>query len=240
MTFGPSHLQEKPAWTIENSPLTNEGSITYLGATLKDDMGSAHVEQRTAAAQRAFYSLQGAGLHFKGLDPLTASKLFSVGVRTVLTYGIESIFIGKTNMKKLESAQGKFVKAILGLRKFSRNTPLLDAMQIPSVAQSMGTAQLKLLRSAILYGSKASKFYSFLMCDDVLSANQRECNTLVNRCKSFLGDVNLVRVVTNDDYFKSFKMHFNEPDGIVDSIRLLFNDYTENARNVVQLLVNAF
>ncbi|ELU15991.1 hypothetical protein CAPTEDRAFT_213156, partial [Capitella teleta] len=57
-----------PEWTIEHQAL-------YLRATLK-----------IQEAQKSFFGFQGARLCFNGVAPEVGSHLFSVGVRTVLTY----------------------------------------------------------------------------------------------------------------------------------------------------------
>lgn len=238
------HLGE--SWLIEPTPLTIEGEeirwttdgIKYLGAQLTKGNGSRHADQRIQAAQKAFYSLQGAGLCYGGVDPSVAAHLFSVGVRTVLTYGCEALHLSPITTKKLESAQGKLVKAFLGLRKWSRTSPLLHALSIPSIAQTIGHRSLCLLRSSLLYSSRATNFYCHLLC-----ANSA-ANTLVSRANSVLRrhDIDFIDFVFNREYFKAVKskLFLREPNGIVDSIRVLLNDYTENARNIVQMIVNPF
>ena len=149
----------QPLWTIEGQPIpsTNDGML-YLGAMLSNDGGASHIHRRTTAAQKAHYSLQGAGLHFGGVSPSVSTKIFDVGVRTVLTYGCHSLHISRRSLKQLETAQGKLVKAFLGLHKFSRTSPLLRALKIPTAAESIALSSLKLLRSCILHTSNATAF----------------------------------------------------------------------------------
>ena len=92
MTLGRDFSAALPTWSIDGVPLAQESSMTYLGAVLCDDGGSKHTANRVNAAQRAFYGLQGAGLYYGGVHPHVATKLYSVGVRTILTYGCEALY----------------------------------------------------------------------------------------------------------------------------------------------------
>jgi hypothetical protein len=66
---------------------------------LKTDDRKAHVQHRIGAAQRAFHGLQGAGLNFDGLELEDSARLFSVGIRTVLLYGCETLHMRKSTLK---------------------------------------------------------------------------------------------------------------------------------------------
>jgi hypothetical protein len=112
MTYGRCSLRCKPSWSIGQSTLTHEETITYLGAVLHTT-GTVHVERRTSSAQKAFYGLQSAGLHFQGVDPHVSAKLYSVGVKSVMMYGAEAIALSQSNIKALATLQGKMVKSFL-------------------------------------------------------------------------------------------------------------------------------
>ena len=163
---------------------------------LSNDNGRLHVEERSQAAQKAFYGLQGAGLHFRGVEPQVASRIFSVGVRTILTYSAEAIQISPANMGKLERTQGKLIKSVLGIRKFSTNTPLLRAMNIPPVQKTIGYSCLNLLRSSLLFHSNASHFYSHILT----SSHSHSANTLVSRCAPYVNDVDFIKLLICNDY----------------------------------------
>lgn len=240
-TFGRPSFNTMPVWTIEGQTLDHVDHLVYLGATLKNDGGAAHINRRVQAAQKAFYGLQGAGLCFRGVTPQVASHLFSVGVRTVLSYGCEAIRLSKMSLKKLESTQGKLVKAFLGLRKISHTTPLIQALGIPSLESTIGLAALNLLHSAISHSSLSTPFYSQLLSS---LPSPSTCDSLVERCLSFgrKHSVNVPRYLISESYKCQImkKLNVNVPNGLVDSIKLLFYDYNETARNLVQMLVNPF
>lgn len=235
-TFGICTLKQTPSWTIEGTTLAHESAgIEYLGAVLHADKGVSHCNKRMQSAQKAFYGLQSAGLHFRGVEPTVAAKLYSVGVRSIMTYGCETMMIKKAAIKKMDVMQGKLVKAFLGLRKHSRNTPLLHALKIPTISESIVYQSLNLLRSCLLFSSRASQFYSF-----VIQSGRSHCCTLVDRCLT--GDIplDIFRLVSDNSYIRHFKSSHYERDGLVDSIVLLMSHYTDNARNILQMLLNVF
>ena len=67
MLFGNNPFDSLPVWTIDGVNLQIESSITYLGAELSPHGGNKHTESRIRSTQRAFYSLQGAGLNKDGV-----------------------------------------------------------------------------------------------------------------------------------------------------------------------------
>jgi hypothetical protein len=218
--------------------------MTYLGADVANDAGRSHTQNRIKAAQRAFFSLQGAGVHFKGVDPNVAMDIFSTGVQSVLTYGCESIYMSKARLQDLDRCQSKLIKSILGLRKTSHSTPILQAVNIKPVSQCIGLKSLNLLKSCFLYKSSATKFYSHLLCNDTKYTDR----TLVGRAQCFSKghDINLMKYVLDECYkvttTKTLKGSIlTGQDGLVDSARVLLNNYSvDGARDILQLLVASF
>ena len=121
--------------------------LTYLGAGLSNDNGKCHLESRMQSAQKAFYSLQGAGLHYNGVNPESAVKIFCTGIRPILAYGCESIHMNKALIKELDKLQGKLLKSCLGLSKYSHTTPLIDALRVHPVSYTIERNCINLLRN---------------------------------------------------------------------------------------------
>jgi hypothetical protein len=239
MVYGRHTFKTDPAWTIQGTTLKVTDGISYLGAGFAKDGGALHTHDRMQAASRAFYSLQHAGLHFKGLNPSVAAHLFSVGVQTTLLYGCEAVHINKTNVRNMMRLQGNHVKAFLGLRRRCHTQPLLHALGIQSITHSLGLRSLNLLRSCLLNSSGATKFYLKIWSDF-----NRYDMTLLNRCAHFTKqhNVNMLKCILDNNYFCTTKcaLHCHDANGLVDSIKELFIDYNDNARYLVHLLVNSF
>jgi hypothetical protein len=224
---------------IEGQAIPQVEEMVYLGATLRNDSGTAHAERRSNSATKAFYSLQGVGLRLHGLSPDVCAKLFTTGVRTVLSYASEAVHLSSRALKKMESTQGKLIKSFLGLKKWSRTTPLLNALAVPPVAETVGLSSLKLLRSCLLHSSQATHFYLRAIEEGPV------IHTLADRAMKYAEtkNISVISFLTDNAYFNSKKklLFPNEPaDGLIDSLKNLLSDYNETSRHLVQLLVNSF
>ncbi len=131
ITFGKCTLTS-PKWYIGKSALTETESISYLGVTLANS-ADLHVRNRISATKRAFYALQGAGLFKNGLNPATAAHIWNCSIRPILLYGIQVISPTRKVFKELEQTQSKLLKTVLGVSKFCRTIPLLDALKIHNI-----------------------------------------------------------------------------------------------------------
>jgi len=240
MTYGRSTLSPPPSWTIDGCTLGQTEALTYLGAQIVNDRGRAHVQRRCQAAQKAFFGLQGAGLHFRGIEPEIAAHIYAVGVRTILTYACESTEISNSTINQLQVHQGKLLKAMLGLSKYSRTSPLEKALRIPTIRSSIALSCFNLFKSCLMYPSKATNFYCNAMQNYFTGMN------LLTRSFNFAHEfgVNLFKFVFNPHYAHSLRPCFYssvEDDGLVDSIRFILSDYGAfGARDLLQQLVHAF
>ena len=111
-----------PIWTLEIQSLKVVPSIKYLGTILSSDNGCSHMESRKKASIKAFYSLQGAGVKYNGVNPETAVNIYRTDVESVMSYGCSFIHMSQTYLKKLDSIQSMHLKSIMGLRKCARTT----------------------------------------------------------------------------------------------------------------------
>ena len=74
MISGHNPFTNEPSWMIDNQSVTVVPSIKYLGTILDNSRGPSHKVSRLSAVQRAFYSLHGAGLKYRGVSPTTACR----------------------------------------------------------------------------------------------------------------------------------------------------------------------
>ena len=58
------------------------------------------MESRKLASTKAFYSLQGAGVKYNGVNPETAVNIYRTAVGSVMSYGCSSIHMSQTYLKK--------------------------------------------------------------------------------------------------------------------------------------------
>jgi hypothetical protein len=232
-----------PQWHIGNTPLAVKDSIKYLGATFGNSRGLSHALSRRTNSNKAFYSLQGAGLYKNVTDPQAAMHIYQTAVMSGLLYGCNSIDISKSNKKMLEITQGKQIKTILGLNYNTHSSKLLQSLGIDPVSKTMQISSLDLLSSCINSTSATKKFYMFLYNCDKMAHSK----TLVGRTKEFCDDnnINLMKYVLDSSHKRSTKLKLQRHlpagnDGIVDSVRTLLWNYSATNCKVLNNMLKAF
>jgi hypothetical protein len=228
----------EPKWYVNNVPVQNEDHVKYLGSYIGKSNGQLHAQMRASNANKAFYSLQGAGLYKDCLSPETALHIYNTAVRSSMLYGCASMYMNKTSLNVLDKAQAKHIKTVLGLSYYTHTTPLLQATRIESISNSVLSYSMDLLRSNILSCSASSKFYCFLL------TKKSHCvsKTLVERVRSYAldNDINIMKYIFNNSYRNATKNRLVSclppgQSGIVDSVRSLLYTHKYDKGNRVQL-----
>ena len=242
ITFGKSSFHDR-LWNLEGTLLEESDHVSHLGVILSDNP-RRHTDSRIKAAKRAFYALQGAGLCTNGSSPDTIAHIFSTAVRPVLLYGLESVHQSKQAKKDAEILQGKLLKAALGLKTYSRNSPLLQALKIPSVGQSIELQELTLFRSMFLSRSRSQRFYKFLLTQRFKGCKLSKRNILhriLNSCDKY--DIAFYDYICTKSYLKGIKRDLKKytEDGIADSVSYILQTYaSQNDRSLLNALLSPF
>ena len=147
---------DEPRWTINGTILNNDSDIKYLGTTLAKNCGSFHIKSRINSANRAFYSLQGAGLYYHGISPRLAAYIYNTAIRSGLVYGCHTIHLSQLDLIKLNKAQAKYVRTVLGLRSYCYAKPVLQALGIKQISDSVALACIDLLQDNLRSNSSTS------------------------------------------------------------------------------------
>ena len=161
ITFGKSPFKDRKRY-LENSELKQVSRITYLGVVLSV-RPNIHFDERIKVVKRAFYALQGAGLCVGGVNPDVIAQIYNAIVRPVLSYGIHCVCLSKGARESGDTIQAKLLKAALGLKAYSRSTPLLHVLKIPPISKTVDLQQMKLLKSMFLSSLRTSYFYKMLI-----------------------------------------------------------------------------
>ncbi len=161
MTFGKSHL-ENPRWYLNGIELPVSGELNYIAAIIANKFHS-HQKKQLKAARKAFYTLQGSGMCDNGVKPDVVALLGNARIQPILLYGIQSFPINKTDITEIDKSQAKLLKSAIGLHKYYRNTPLLNAMNVNKIPKLRDIYTLDLLRNAMYSQSQATTFYNFII-----------------------------------------------------------------------------
>ena len=237
VTFGKSRFTDR-SWHLDGVNLEETDAIVHLGVVLANDTKS-HSEARMKATRRAFYSLQSAGLCKGGTNASTISRIFNTAIRPVLYYGQQCIYQNKTTTCEVEKLQCKLLKTALGLKSYCRNSPLLHAMQMPHINQSVEQQELYLYRSMFLSQSRCHKFYRHLLSQHLSNkcTSQRNLvSRILNTCTKY--GISLVQFLCDDKYAgcqkKKWKIY--PEDGLADSIAFNVSNLSQNRSLICDLL----
>ena len=164
--------------------------------------------------------------------------IFKSAVNSTLAYGCHSIHLNRRHLKELDAIQFKLLKCILGLNKFIQSSHLLQALRIIPISTSIQIMSLDLLQTCVRSDSATSQFYSYLLC----TVNKNHVNKLlVGRvlkcCKE--SNINIFNYLFDNEYRMIKKKYLSKylPDGVngvVDTLRYLFKNYTSNNRDLAQ------
>ena len=151
----------------------------------------------------------------------------------------DCINLSSTDIKTMETSQGKIIKQSLGLSKYSRNTNLLQALNINKVSHNIIHSTLSLWNRLFCVKSPTQTLCSYLY-GEFLSTGNTVPGTLLSRIVNS-GHSPLICTLTKTKY-----MHVSScNDGIVDSLRMVLasenfiKPYSEDHRLAV-LLTQSF
>ena len=241
MTFGSCNLKEKQ-WFLNGQALVQENQITHLGVVLANDNHS-HTNSRLQAMRKAFYALQGSGLCLNGSNPGTIAHIIKAAIQPVLSFGMECVFQSKSVITKAQSTLAKLLKTALGLKGYSRSTPLLKALDIKLLQQSVYVEELVLFKSLLLSTSRSCKFYSFLL-SKVISGNAPSTKSIAYRvyqtCHRY--NINFSDYICDTRYFNSCKSDIGgySHDGLSDTVSFLLHANCDASKNILQILLSPF
>ena len=119
--------------------------MDILGVAFNNNLRhSTHVNNRIQKCYRSLYSLRNAGFSYPGVHSDVKSYMWKAMCQPVLLYGSDCINLSSTDIKTMETSQGKIIKQSLGLSKYSRNTNLLQALNINKVSHNIIHSTLSL------------------------------------------------------------------------------------------------
>ena len=236
IVFGKHYFVNEPSWVINGDTIKICDEIDYLGAMLSNKNNS-HLHKRIQACRRSFYNLQSAGLCNNGVKPHVVSYVWKTVLQPILLYGNESYNFTNGEYLELERIQSKLVKSSLGLSKYLRSTPLLDAMKICKIHCLIGVNTLRLFKTVLLSSTRARDFYTYIFCNNITPDNSLS-SRFMKLCKRY--NFNTHNVIFNDKALASCSKEiksFPSNDGVVDSCRSLLQDFSVSDKEMLKLLL---
>ena len=161
-----------------------------------------------------------------------------------ITYGINCINISAGDFEKMEKIQSRLLKAGIGIHKFCRSSPFLEALNVSKIDNVIETSSLKLI-SAIFSNSRAKTFYCYLLkkhCCDKL----RNHTDLIARVRAICSkhNVSLFKYILDTSYAHSvqvsIKLFTTPEDGLCDSVRQVLLSRNPYDQYILSLLLKSF
>ena len=136
MIAGRSSLKSNTKWWLGQDPMDNVNSLEILGTVFSDDGHSKlNTDKRIKSCRQCLYSLQPVGMCYPGLATDAKVHLWKMICLPTLIYGSDALHMDKSDLQRLNSAQGCAIKSLLGLGKRAHHTKLLQALSFPSVQE---------------------------------------------------------------------------------------------------------
>ena len=134
MIVGKHRFSKEPEWRMQGGILENVDKLEILGNVFnRAGSSSDHVAKRSQKCKQSFYSLSPAGMLYPGSGADVQSYLFKRICQPTLTYGLDCMTLSNSDLKKVDSEQGKLIKQSLGLSKRSHNSEVSVALNVKKV-----------------------------------------------------------------------------------------------------------
>ncbi|RNA17767.1 RNA-directed DNA polymerase from mobile element jockey-like, partial [Brachionus plicatilis] len=128
MTKSGVNCQEK--FVIENVQLSNVDGFEYLGLPFgSSSFISDFIEEKWRKVEKSFYSLYGLGCKPMVSNPYLIGFLFKQLCQSIFRHVLDNILIPNSMLSELDTRQSLLLKKIIGLKKFTRVSPLYDALK---------------------------------------------------------------------------------------------------------------
>ena len=134
--------------------------------------------------------------------------------------------------------RGKIVSIYAGL-KYSRTSPLIASLDIQRVESVINNQTINLLRRCLMGDSLASQFYWTLY-----KQGELDDKTLIGRASHLIqkNELTFTKTIFNDIFHVNTKSVLFEhvphgSNGLIDSLRVIFNDYDTDNMNYARLLL---
>ncbi|RNA42677.1 hypothetical protein BpHYR1_013425 [Brachionus plicatilis] len=93
------------------------------------------VEEKWKKVEKSFYSLYGLGCKPKMTSPDLVGFLYKQFCQSIFRYHLDTVWIGADKLSEFETRQNLLLKRALGIKKFARFRPMLEAIKVETIEQ---------------------------------------------------------------------------------------------------------
>ena len=133
---GVNKFKNEPRWRLGSKTMENEITLEMLGVIFSSDGHSnPHVNSRIMKCRRSLYRLIGCGMSFPGFNVDIKKYIWDSVCVSTLKYGLETMYLSNTQIRKLESLLGTLWKSSLGLSIHSHHSKFIRALNAAPVGE---------------------------------------------------------------------------------------------------------
>ena len=218
--------------------------MNYSGVILSSSNQNDHIKNRISACRKAFYGFQGAGFSSGYIDSNVIVYVWNSAIRPVLTYGINCVHLSKSSLSDAEKIQSKLLKAALGIHKYCKSTPLLQAVRVMKILQTHEISSLDLMKSIFCNKSRARSFYLHLL-NMHYRGKLKGHTDLISRCNRICVNNGILplRYIFDKQYSCTMRKNMKTcsgSDGLTDSVRQLLLAKDVHSRCLLNMLLRPF
>ena len=218
--LGKQLTKETPVFYLNHQAINITEEVEILGVTLSSNKkNDLHIEKRMSSCRRAIYGLSSVGMTYPGLDTKVKVHIWkTVGVPTLL-YGMDSLSLSPKDCSKLSSLATNTIKSVLGIRKRSHHSKLLEALGIPSMESEVRHATSSLFHRIFMADSPVRDLQNRLLARFLQTGSCVGGTLLSHLVNSGANPLEILCKKPSRD------KEVNRADGVVDSLRyLLFHE----------------
>ena len=184
MTVGSATFLDNINWYLDDKALCTTDHLEILGFNFTKEMKSdVHIEKRSSACRRSIFQYVSAGMSYPGLSTDVKLELWEkVGLPTLL-YGSDVFNINKSQMKRIDATQSNIIKQVLGFRKRSLNSHLLESVGLNRIRIHFQDKVKSLLYKASLLNGQYSDLCRFMISKFIVTGATCK-STLIDRLVS--------------------------------------------------------
>ena len=254
MVVGKCTLKYDTQWFLNGNQLHVVDHLDILGVSFASNLKvDVHIDNRISSSRKSVFRYASAGMSYPGLAPDVKVDLWKKVGLPSLIYGMDSLNVNKSGLKRIETAQCNIIKQVLGLRKRSHNTKLLEAIRLSSVSDHVKQRSIGLLRKFFTTNSPYRKLGLYHLSKFIVSGSVY-AGSIINRIIEYgVSPIKIWKSVTmgEEPFYLGSRptSHTNllphGQDGMVDSLRYLLSSQNYNKpgsaeHKLANLLVSAF
>ena len=111
-------------------------NFEYLGLPIGDrKYVDEFYNSKFKSVERALFAIRRIGLHNNYINPECLGFIYKQYCQSIFLYGLEVVHLSKGLLRQIQSRQGAALKLALNLSRYSRTSPLLEAIHVSPILE---------------------------------------------------------------------------------------------------------